>query len=283
MLQAVWTLLIFPATLRFRLSFSSQAAGFALGYTASYLFCSLAQFWAFSMGKVATVALYMLIGGQAVPFVYALLFTKAQPTWLDVAGFVVLLLSCLPNVLGIRGEKTNEGKHGGKAIFLLLCMVTFFSNGFVNVFTDMNAKSPRGADSNTFLVLFALWVFLFVGILLAVLTARRMKAGSRFGAALVTGVGKNVGLRPFLVAFIIIGGYTVFSSVGNILNIWTAGTHGMQSSVQFPLLNAGIMVLTAILGRVVFKEKIKRRELCGILLAVAGILLFMVSFLAYGR
>jgi multidrug transporter EmrE-like cation transporter len=43
------------------------------------------------------------------------------------------------------------------------------------------------------------------------------------------------------------------------------------------------MILTSILGRIVFKEKIGKRDLISIALLVGGILLFMISFVIYGR
>jgi multidrug transporter EmrE-like cation transporter len=91
------------------------------------------------------------------------------------------------------------------------------------------------------------------------------------------------GGKVFLLIFGIVGAYTVLNSMGNIFSIRAAAVPGMQSSVQFPLLNALIMILTSILGRIVFKEKIGKRDLISIALLVGGILLFMLSFVIYGR
>ena len=44
----------------------------------------------------------------------------------------------------------------------------------------------------------------------------------------------------------------------------------MDSSLQFPLLSAMVVVLTALAARIVYKEKLNRGDMAGLVLTVAG-------------
>lgn len=284
-MYGVWVLLIFFTANRFTLTGTPQAAVYALFYAVSSIGCMLASVLAVSLGKIATVTLYMMIGGQAVPFVYSLIFTGAQPTWLDYLGFAVILASCLPGIVGKNKSGQQAESAGGnrkQTLFLLLCMVVFFGNGFVSVFSDVNAKSAYGAASTDFLILCALWTLAFCTVLLVWQMIVRHRKGLRGAGLVFSGVGKTLAVKSVVLVFCVSGGYTVLNGLGNIFSLQAAGVPGMQSSVQFPILNSAIMILTAVLGRVVYREKVSRRDLAGLIMAVAGILLFMLSFLIYG-
>lgn len=288
LMRAVWVLAIFWVGGGFALSGTPQAIGYALWYTVASIICSLATILAVSMGKLVTVTLYCMIGGQAVPFVYGLIFTGARPTWLAYLGFALIMLASFPNAVGNDGDaqKTQSEKRW---LFLALCLAVFFGNGFVSVFSDVNAKSPYGAASDDFLVLTALWSLLLGGALMVWQLLCRRKEGRRGKQALLEGLHSMkqaaqvpISGKVFLLIFAIVGAYTVLNSLGNIFSLQAAAVPGMQSSVQFPLLNAAIMILTSVLGRVVFKEKLGRRDILSMALLVGGILLFMLSYIVYG-
>lgn len=277
--SGLWVLLIFFPVNGFALHTSTVSIWYALFYALSGVVCTLASFFAMSLGKVATVTLSMMIGGQAIPFVYGLLFTHARPTWLDYVGFALVLLSSLPAAIAAPAADgpVQPQQQKTHTTFLMLCGLVFFGNGFVSVFSDANAKAAAGVDDTDFLLLCALWTLLFGGLLLAVhLLRKKKKTGS---GSVFAGVGHTAG--AVLAAFGILGCYTLFNGVGNLFSLRAAGTPGMQSSVEFPLLNSAIMIFTAVWGWVIFHEKITRRELAGFALAVLGILLFMVSFVLY--
>ena len=287
LLHSVWVLALFGLG-GFSSAPSWQAILFALCFGISDVACTVASVAAYSRGKLVTVTLYCMIGGQAVPFIYGLLFTGARPTWLACLGFALTVLSCLPNVLDglmtpekdVPAQSKSRREH---IVFLLLCLVVFLGNGFVSVFSDANAKSPAGAPSTDFLVLCSLWMLLFGAALL--LWQMRLHRGEKKSAfdTVFAGLKCPKGWRSLLVVAAIVGIHTVLNSMGNIFSLRAAAVPGMQSSVQFPVLNALIMVLTMLIGRVIFKEKITRRDVLSLVLLVAGILLFMISFLVYGK
>ena len=50
----------------------------------------------------------------------------------------------------------------------------------------------------------------------------------------------------------------------------------MDASIQFPLLSATVIVLTAVLSRIFFKEKFTGDTVLSLLFSVVGIALFMI-------
>lgn len=273
-LQGAWIWLLFFAANGFALRVTPPAALFALAYAAGGLCNTVASIRAVSMGKLVTVTLYSMIGGQAVPFLYGL-FTGAHPTALEVLGFVLVLAASLPAARA-SGKKTTAGER--RPLFLLLCMVVFWGNGLVSVFSDVNAKSPRGVPARDFLLLCAVWMLALGGLLLTAVWLRGKTRGTQQSAQRP---GDRAG-RPALLLVGLVGGYTALNGLGNICSLQAARTPGMYASVQFPLLNAAIMLLTTLWGRLFFKERIERRDAVSLALLVGGILLFMVSFWVYG-
>ena len=49
----------------------------------------------------------------------------------------------------------------------------------------------------------------------------------------------------------------------------------MDASVQFPLLSAGVIALTARFGRIFFREKITPQALTGLFLSLVGFVFYM--------
>lgn len=53
---------------------------------------------------------------------------------------------------------------------------------------------------------------------------------------------------------------------------------GMESSILFPLNNTGIILLTTLLGMVLFKERLTTKSSVGLILAIASIILLQFTF-----
>ena len=70
------------------------------------------------------------------------------------------------------------------------------------------------------------------------------------------------------------GGYAVCNGLANVCSMHTAKT--MDSSLQFPLLSAMVVVFTALLAWAVFHEKPGRGDAAGLGLTVAGMALLVL-------
>ncbi len=300
-LNGGWKIVIFGIACGFQCAFTVQSGLYAAGYAVSAIACSLATLHALKLGNLSTIVLYTLVGGNALPFVYSLLFTGAELTFFCAAGFASMLLSFLPSVLSAKRQdaKTSEREaaamknpaaplapangHGKKYLFLLLCLITFFSNGLVSVFSDANAKaysSGTGVDSSSFLVWSGLIsIVLAGGIFCAALIQQKVKTGRGFLSILpvsVQNAGRRACRKRILFLMAVMGIYSVLNGLGNVFSL-KAAEPPMQGAVQFPVLNAAIMIFTPIFTRLVWKEKIARSDMLGIGIAVVGLAFFLLD------
>ncbi|MFQ7036198.1 MAG: hypothetical protein ACLRTQ_11290 [Candidatus Borkfalkia sp.] len=134
------------------------AAGVALCSTL-YTLCGLK---AVTYGKLAVFTAFLMLGGMIFPTVYGVWFLKEQMSAFKIAGVVLLIASMIFSAT----EKTEEKKN--TAVFYILCLIAFVSNGFVSIFSKAH-QIGEGA-LNTFQ--FSFWqsaiIAVVVGVLLAV-------------------------------------------------------------------------------------------------------------------
>ncbi len=66
----------------------------------------------------------------------------------------------------------------------------------------------------------------------------------------------------------------VCNTIGNLFSLRCMLT--MDASIQFPILSAVVIILTALFGRIFFGEKITRGSAVSLLMSAASIGLFMI-------
>ena len=103
-----------------------------------------------------------------------------------------------------------------------------------------------------------------------------MKRTDEAGAAgLRARIGRDLGgKRAAWTLVLLTGGYAVCNGLANVCSMHTAKT--MDSSLQFPLLSAMVVVFTALLAWAVFHEKPGRGDAAGLGLTVAGMALLVL-------
>ena len=105
-----------------------------------------------------------------------------------------------------------------------------------------------------------------------------MKNGDKHGvAAAFTGIakdGKPMTVKLFLLLLISCALYAVCNGLGNILSLNCAQT--MDASIQFPVISAVVIVLGALLGWLIYHEKIEKKDWISLILAALGIVFFVI-------
>ena len=77
--------------------------------------------------------------------------------------------------------------------------------------------------------------------------------------------------------FVLLGScalYAVCNGLGNIFSLNCAKT--MDASIQFPVISAVVIVLGALFGWLIYREKIESRDWVGLILAALGIVFFVI-------
>ncbi len=251
---------------------------YALLYSASGMICSVATISAMGCGQVGAVGTYCLAGGMIVPFLYGILALDEEAGLFKWLGMLVLCASLIPSVMGSSGSGSSGGKSGEKSSvrFVVYSVIVFLTNGLVSVFSKMHQISPAAMSEDGFMLLSAgIRLAAGLAIILALASFRRMR-GEREA---YRNAFWNIARVPmtgtlFILLFAVAGTYSVCNTLGNLFSLRCMVT--MDASIQFPILSAVVIVLTALFGRIFFGEKITKGSAVSLIMSVAGIGLFMI-------
>lgn len=256
-LESLWLLLLFFPANGFQLHWSAVSLLYAGLYAVCMILCSLASFHAMRLGKVAVVTLFSLSGGLLFPVAYGVLFLDEGMTLKKGLGTALILLSFFGGLYGTNDSSARRPP----ARFWLLCLAIFVSNGLLSVVTKAHSIHGGTVPEKDFLMLAALFRLAAAFIVLVFLHVQRPEPW-------MNGIAREGGKRGVWLQILAIGGYAVCNSIANVCSLVTAKT--MDSSLQFPLLSAMVVVLTALAARIVYKEKLNRGDMAGLVLTVAG-------------
>lgn len=228
-----------------------------------------------SYGRMAVYSLFLMLGGMILPFFYGLIFLEEALSVWRIIGIVLLVFSLILPALG------GEAQSGGnKKIFYLLCILIFFSNGATSIVCKIHAIDPRATGVNDFMIL----AFAFMTVLSAAvyggfeLTQRGRR--KELPAPSVPAEGEAQSLpksKPaaktlwILLAFA--AGYAITNGLGAMLQLICAEV--VPASALYPFTSGGTVVLSAVAGRIFFREKLTGLALLGIVLAFAATVLFV--------
>lgn len=253
------------------LAVTVPALVYALLYSASGMICSVATISAMGCGQVGAVGTYCLAGGMIVPFLYGILALGEEAGLFKWLGMLVLCASLIPSVMG-------SGKSGEKSSvrFVVYSVIVFLTNGLVSVFSKMHQISPAAMSEDGFMLLGAgIRLAAGLAIILALASVKRVRGEQKayrnafWNIARVPMTGKL-----FIFLIVVAGAFSVCNTLGNLFSLRCMVT--MDASIQFPILSAVVIVLTALFGRIFFGEKITKGSAVSLIMSVAGIGLFMI-------
>ena len=204
----------------------------------------------FNIMALTTQRLGVTIGSLAskmsliIPVLAALLFQGDQWTFLKITGIVTALLSVY---LTVKKDKQHSGP-------IYLAIILFVGAGLLDTVLShiqfLYLDSPQSKDyftTTVFLVAFATG-----GLLLLfkkqVLSLRNILAGILLGLP-----------NYFSIFFVL------------------RSLESMQSSLVFPILNIGVVVLSALIGWAYYKEQLSKLNLLGVLLAITSICILIFT------
>lgn len=254
-------------------SVSLPALILALLCALATLVCSACTIFAMARGPVGVVSFFCLIGSMIIPFFYGVFFLSEQASIAKWIGIAVLTVSVMLPMLIDRGKK-GEKKAG--ATYYLLCIVIFLANGFANVFSKMHQICPEPMTASGFVLLGALLRILIAALLLLGMAVHLKKRGEQ---NVLRTVFVEVGKQPmtgklFVLLVTFSAAYSICNALGNVFSLKCMNV--MDASMQFPILSAIVIVMSSILGRIFFKERITRGVALSLVATGVGVLLFIL-------
>lgn len=244
---SLFAALFFVATSGFKLQFTVGVLIYSIFFSLGYATSVVGLFLAIKTGPLSLTTLINSLS-LLIPTLYCLIVLKEPIKVSLIIGLVLLLVALVMINLKKKGE---EKKVNFKwVIFVLLA---FFGNGSCALVQKMQVQEYGSDYMHEFMIMALLLVFLSLGTV-AVFTERKLiKPGLR-GA-------------PW---FMLCG---IFNGICNLLvMILSKPDSGMNSSVMFPVISGGDMVLTFIISRFFYKEKLTRTQDIGFILGVLSII-----------
>lgn len=243
---------LFFAVGGFRMEFTPVATVLALAMGIIMIPYYMLGIKVLSLGSLAVYSMFMMLGGMLVPFFYGLLFLEEPLTWGKTLGTVLLTVCIILQAL----EPKKSGSKGKQGLFFTLCILIFFINGFTGVIAKAHEVSREPVPEASFTALSCgITALLSLGMLCA--------GGKNRGSVKAVFTPKRLGIMAAL---------GVAAYTGNFLHLMAAET--VPASIQFPLVSGGVIVLSALVSAVCFKEKLPRREWICVAGAFASTFLF---------
>ena len=200
-------------------------------------------------GSYSFQMISMLFGGSVLPMIYGALFLNERFTALQWIALAMMLVSFV--LMNLKGLSLK----GSSKSFLLWCLTLFLSNGFYSILMNVQQLSMEGAQRNEMIIL----SYLGMAVLYAAVQAIKDRK------ALVRGF--KIPRKPLLYLFICCGSATI--AVHMVMYILTL----VDATILYTIDNGGVLVLSVLYSCILFKEKLSKVQIIGILMATAGIVM----------
>ena len=220
-------------------------------------------------GNVAIYTLFLMSGGMLVPAVYGWIFLDEPVMPLRVVGVAVIVFSVV---------LSNLSKQKLNLPLLLLCVLVFFLNGGVSVFSKLHqiAVDQVTVSSLDYMLIGDIFTFIFNLAILAVILIRKRCKASPCNEDTCDGEengNKKAALKKALILLAIPYAATLIGNASYFLQL--EGAKNLPASVLYPMITGGSVVLSGIFAFIFFKEKLSKREWISLLLCLVGTCLFL--------
>lgn len=215
-----------------------------------------------SLGSLAIYSMFMMLGGMLVPFFYGIIFLEENISIAQIAGTVLLTVFIVLQAVWQKEPDKNKNTDGrGKYLYFVLCILIFFINGMTGVIAKAHSISDGAVDEASFTVTYCAMTAI---LSLAMLLISCLKNGREKGNVI-----RGALQRKPIAVMALLGAATYG---GNFLQLLAADK--VPASVQFPLVSGGVIVLSALVSVLFFKEKISKKEWISVAGAFVSTFLF---------
>ncbi len=255
--SSILPLIVFAAICNFNISFNWFSFLMAAGATLSIVIYTILGMKIMSISSVAIYTMFLMAGGMFVPFLFGVIFLNEQLSALKIIGVVLILVALILPVLNKSEEKSKNLK-----LFIILSVLVFIFNGLVGVFNKTHQISQYAISTFEFLF----WqkcitsVVMFIFCIVFAFT-NKDKQSIKFD------IKNSLILLPIVLIFVLV------SQGGNALQLISAKT--VDAAVMFPIITGGTIVFSSLFGMIFFKEKINKKGLISLILALVASILFI--------
>ena len=254
---ALITIFIFLTVNGFKLTLTPYSVLIAAVRSLCGFTYSILSFLILKRGSVSMYMLFLMSGGMIVPAVWGWIFLDERVLPLRVLGIALIVASIV--ISNYREEKHDK-------LFLVLCTAVFFLNGFVSVFSKLHQINPKAVSTNDFVI-----ISTFCSLVFSI----AMKLWNIKGKGKRSNVPeKKIGFGIVMLLPLLL--VVIYSAIGGISSyLQLVGAKNLPSSVLYPMITGGTVVLSGIFALICFGEKPSRREWVGMGLCLVGTCFFL--------
>lgn len=189
-----------------------------------------------------------------VPILFGALFLDEPVNLLQAGGLLLLILTF---TLARQTTSLDEKKPNLRWLFFVVAAC--LGNGCLMTLTKVHQAKYPGLEVEEFLII-AFATAAVVSLILFFL--RRNKAGNTVGAV------SHLHSKRFVVLVAIAG---LTTGLGNLVGLILAGR--IPAIIQFPMTNGGLVILATILSSLLYRERITRRTVAGLVIGLLALVL----------
>lgn len=231
-------------------SVSAFTVALGLAFGTVIVLHSVCSISALARGPMHVTVLIMM-SALIIPSLYDSVVTKTVPTVGKIAAILVLFVFIFLSVGKSDGTKARGGWY-----FFVVC--TFLLEASIGILQKIHQSSAHKAETSAFLAC-AFFCSLLFALVMSVLTKK--DADGEAGAP----------LRSVLLLAAVCG---VCEFLNHDLNLKLSGM--IPSEIFFPLANGGMLFLNTLAALVIFKEKLTRAQLVGVIGGIATLILICI-------
>ena len=226
----------------FDISFIPYSIGFAISYAVSSVFMVLA----IAYGSLSLTSLFISYS-LMIPTFYGLIIGDTVSTGF-IPGMLLLVIS-----LFLTNKSDEKAKISLK--WIICVFLSFFGNGMCTVVQKMQQIASNGAYKNEFMIV-ALAIVTVVMLIMSILKER---TEIKFFA--------KVGWHWAIIC----------GALNGMVNLFVMILSGkMPVSLMFPLISAGGLIVTYIVSRFFYKEKLTKIQFIGFIFGLMAVVFLNV-------
>lgn len=233
--------LLFFVVTSSKFSFDISFIPYSIGFAISYAMASVFMVLAIAYGSLSLTSLFISYS-LLIPTFYGLILGDDISKGF-IPGMILLVIS-----LFLTNKSGEEEKISFK--WIIFVFLSFFGNGMCTVVQKMQQVASNGAYKNEFMIV-ALAIVTVVMLIMSVLKERtEIKFFAKVGWhwAVICGV------------------------LNGMVNLFVMILSGkMPVSLMFPLISAGGLIVTFLVSRFCYKEKLTKLQLARFLCGVASV------------
>lgn len=202
-------------------------------------------------GTMALYTLFLMTGGMTLPYIWGLLFLNESASVQRIIGLLVIICSVVLSGLGTERPTAKQ---------LLMCCAVFVINGFVSITSKVHQinTSFETVDTVEFVILQGILKLIVASALFALFKARDG--------------GENNG-KPLKKAVLIALCSAILGGLFSVLQLTVAVR--CPASVLYPFNTGLTIIMSALTGVILFKERLSVKSALSIALCFVGTLMFI--------